>query len=258
MTVELTEKQKERTRKNLVGVHPHLVQVVERAAELSPVPFVVTEGLRTLDRQKELKKAGKSWTVDSRHLTGHAVDLVDADNFGYEMPDMKAIATAMRAAGSELGIPIEWGANKKYGGDWKTVNDTPHFQLPKSSYPASGVGAGTKALEVAGKVVASRVVQTLTVGTGTAAALGAQEGAEKVAATPAPVIDPSAWATLPSPPASVTDTLGKAGEWKGAGQTAMSFFDFAQTNPYLFAAIAATVVICFVGPGIARKFGWEI
>ncbi len=249
MSVELTEKQKERTRKNLVGVHPHLVQVVERAAELSPVPFVVTEGLRTLDRQKQLKAAGKSWTLNSRHLTGHAVDIVDADDFKYDMPDMTKIKTAMFAAADELGVPLDWG------GDWKQ-RDTPHFELRKSAYPASGVGTTTKVLEVAGKVVANRAV--LTLGTATGAVVGAQEAAKDVAATPpAPSVDPSAWATLPAPPVPITDTLGKAGEWKGAGQSAMSFVDFAQTNPYLFGAIVATVAALFIGPRIAKRLGWE-
>jgi peptidoglycan L-alanyl-D-glutamate endopeptidase CwlK len=118
--IELTEKQKERTRRNLVGVHPHLVQVVERASEISPVPFVVTEGLRTLDRQRQLKKAGKSWTLNSRHLTGHAVDVVDADDFKYDIPDMTKIKEAMFSAAEELKIPLVWG------GDWKQ-RDTPHF-----------------------------------------------------------------------------------------------------------------------------------
>jgi len=237
----------ERSRRNLVGVHPHLVQVVERAAELSTVPFVVTEGLRTLDRQRQLKAAGKSWTLNSRHLTGHAVDVVDADDFKYDIPDMTKIKVAMFGAATELGIPLVWG------GDWKQ-RDTPHFELDKRSYPASGVGVGTKVLEVAGKVVANRAVLT-TAATG--AALGAQEAAKEVASTPVAATDPSAWATLPAPPAPVTDTLGKAGEWKGAGQTAMSFFDFAQTQPYLFGAIALTVAVLIFGPRIAKRLGWE-
>lgn len=235
----------ERSKKNLVGVHPHLVQVVERAAEISTVPFVVTEGLRTLDRQKQLKAAGKSWTLNSRHLTGHAVDLVDADDFKYDIPDMTRIKDAMFGASNELGIPLVWG------GDWKQ-KDTPHFELDKRSYPASGVGVGTKAMEVAGKVAASRVVLTTAAGS---VAVGAQEATKDVAATTA--VDPSAWATLPSPPAPVTDTLGKAGEWKGAGQTAMSFWDFAQSQPYLFGAIVLTVAILIFGPRLARRFGWE-
>jgi len=237
----------ERSRKNLVGVHPHLVQVVERASEISPVPFVVTEGLRTLDRQKQLVKAGKSWTLNSRHLTGHAIDVVDADDFKYDIPDMTRIKDAMFAAGNELGIPLIWG------GDWKQ-RDTPHFELPASSYPASGVGAGQKVLEVAGKVAASRVVLTTAAG---GVAVGAQEATKDVAATQAPAVDPSSWATIPAPPAPVTDALGNADKWKGTGHSAMSFWDFAHSQPYLFGAIALTVAILVFGPRLARRFGWE-
>ncbi|CAN1724449.1 peptidoglycan LD-endopeptidase CwlK [Hyphomicrobium sp. 1Nfss2.1] len=248
MSIELTEKQKERTRKNLIGVHPHLVQVVERAQEITTVPFVVTEGLRTLDRQKQLKAAGKSWTLNSRHLTGHAVDLVDADDFKYDIPDMTKIHDAMLGASKELGIPLVWG------GDWKQ-RDTPHFELDKRSYPSNGVGTTTRVLETAAKVAANRVVLT---GAAGGAVVGAQEAAEKVAATPTPVIDPTPLATLPSPPLHVTENLSRAGEWKGAGQTAMSFIDFAQSQPYLFGALALTVAILLFGPRIAKRLGWEV
>src|SRR5690554_1494796 len=98
----------ERTRKNLQGVHVDLVRVVERAAEISSVPIVVTVGLRNLDRQKQLVAAGKSWTRDSRHLTGHAIDVVDANDFTYDIPDMDHIATAMKQAAAELKVPIVW------------------------------------------------------------------------------------------------------------------------------------------------------
>ena len=62
--------------KKLVGVNPNLVAVVKRAIQLSDVDFRVTEGLRTKARQTELLKQGKTQTMNSRHLTGHAVDLV--------------------------------------------------------------------------------------------------------------------------------------------------------------------------------------
>lgn len=139
----------ERSIKALAGVHPDLVRVVERAALLTDVPIVVTEGLRTAARQKELVSAGRSWTQNSRHLTGHAVDLVDGDNFGYDIPDMDKIAKAMKEAASECGVSIVWG------GDWKS-RDTPHFELDRSAYPASGVTVGTQVAEVAGKVVTAR------------------------------------------------------------------------------------------------------
>jgi len=65
----------QRSRDKLAGVHPDLVRVVERAIELTEIDFVVTEGLRTVERQKQLVAAGASATMNSRHITGHAVDV---------------------------------------------------------------------------------------------------------------------------------------------------------------------------------------
>lgn len=64
-----------RSERNLQGVNKDLVKVVRRAAELSEIPFTVTEGLRTIERQRQLVAKGASKTMKSRHLTGHAVDL---------------------------------------------------------------------------------------------------------------------------------------------------------------------------------------
>lgn len=122
----------QRSLDSLRGVHPDLVRVVHRALELTGVDFTVIEGLRSIERQRELVKSGASQTMNSRHLTGHAVDMVNiagkVANWG--RPQNKAIADAMLAAGAELGIPVEWGGN------WKTFKDTPHFQLPWKHYPA--------------------------------------------------------------------------------------------------------------------------
>lgn len=120
-----------RTLKNLLEVHPDLVKVVHRAREISPVEFVVTGGRRTLARQRQLLKAGAARTLDSRHLTGHAVDLAAkvAGQVRWDWPLYSQLATAMKTAARELGVPIEWG------GDWKTFKDGPHFQLPRSTYP---------------------------------------------------------------------------------------------------------------------------
>ena len=116
----------ERSRKNLEGVHPHLVAVVEKARE--KVDFLVTEGLRTKERQAFLVKSGKSQTQNSRHLYGLAVDLCDCDGC-YDIPDMHEIAKAMKAAAIELEVPIRWG------GDWKTFKDTPHFERLSRAVP---------------------------------------------------------------------------------------------------------------------------
>lgn len=114
----------------LKGVHPDLVKVVQHAIEISEVDFTVLEGLRSIERQQALVKAGASQTLKSRHLTGHAVDLgawVD-DQVDWSWPLYTKIAKAMEAAAAECNIPIEWGGN------WK-MRDGPHFQLPWKEYP---------------------------------------------------------------------------------------------------------------------------
>lgn len=116
----------------LQGVHPDLVRVVQRAIELTTVDFTITEGLRTVERQEELFKAGASTTMNSRHLTGHAVDLAAlvGGKVRWDWPLYFKIAEAMREASKLEGVPIEWG------GDWKKFKDGPHFQLPHKDYPA--------------------------------------------------------------------------------------------------------------------------
>lgn len=122
----------ERSEKNLQGVNPALIAVVRRALELSPVDFGITEGLRTMERQREMVRTGKSQTLKSRHLTGHAVDVVAylGANISWEWKYYEQIAAAFKQAGKELGTVIEWG------GDWKTLKDGPHFQLSVKDFPA--------------------------------------------------------------------------------------------------------------------------
>lgn len=115
----------------LEGVHPDLVRVVNRAIELSEVDFAVVEGLRTQARQKQLVQAGASQTMDSRHLTGHAVDLAPyiGGQIRWDWPPFYKIADAMKAAAKELGVSLNWG------GDWTTLKDGPHWQLDRREYP---------------------------------------------------------------------------------------------------------------------------
>ncbi len=113
--------------KKLEGVKKPLVDVVKRAIELSSVDFGVSEGLRTLERQKQLYEAKKSLTMNSRHLTGDAVDVyawVDGYvnwNFHY----YEEIAKAFFQAAKELNVEIEWG------GSWEKFKDGVHFQLKR-------------------------------------------------------------------------------------------------------------------------------
>jgi len=115
----------------LKGVHGDLVRVVKRAAELSPTPFIITEGLRTLERQKELVAKGASKTMNSRHLTGHAIDFVPVvgGQITWKWPAFHPIAAAFKQAAKELKVRIVWG------GDWRTFKDGPHIELDRKAYP---------------------------------------------------------------------------------------------------------------------------
>lgn len=66
----------QRSLNNLKGVHSDLVKEVRRALEISELDFTVIEGVRTKERQAQLFKQGATKTMNSRHLTGHAVDIV--------------------------------------------------------------------------------------------------------------------------------------------------------------------------------------
>lgn len=68
-------------------------------------------GLRSKERQAQLVKEKKSTTKNSRHLTGHAVDLAAwVDNtISWEWKYYYQIADAMKKAAEELKISIEWG-----------------------------------------------------------------------------------------------------------------------------------------------------
>lgn len=123
----LNDKSKER----LGYINHDLASVVEKCAEITEVPFQVSEGLRSIKRQRELVASGASKTMKSRHLTGHAVDLVAYDNgeVTWRMPFYKQLAGYMKQAADKCGVPIEWG------GDWVFFKDGPHFQLPWAAYP---------------------------------------------------------------------------------------------------------------------------
>jgi peptidoglycan L-alanyl-D-glutamate endopeptidase CwlK len=128
MTFRLSQKSIDR----LSGVHPDLVAVVKRALEITEVDFAVLEGVRSRARQEQLFKQKATKTMNSRHLTGHAVDLGAYVGGGirWDWPLYYQIADAMKAAAAELEIPLTWG------GDWKTFPDGPHFELPWKQYPA--------------------------------------------------------------------------------------------------------------------------
>lgn len=122
----------QRSERALEGVHPDLVRVVRHALLLSPVDFVVIEGLRTPARQQELLNSGKTRTLNSRHLSGHAVDVVPLVNGTIPWEDWSAfeqVSVAMKQAARASGVPLIWG------GDWVTFRDGPHYELYRGAYP---------------------------------------------------------------------------------------------------------------------------
>ena len=113
---------------------------MDRALQEAPFAFVVTEGLRTIERQRELVRVGASNILNSRHLTGHAVDLVpyvDIDKDGrveveemYAWPLYHKLAPAIKAAAATEKVAIVGG------GDWRSFKDGPHWELDRRVYPA--------------------------------------------------------------------------------------------------------------------------
>lgn len=130
--------------KRLEGVHPHLVEVVKRAIQLSRVDFSVLEGIRSKLRQAELYNQGRTtpgpivtWVMTSNHFVnpktgyGHAVDLVPYPLDWNDLAKFDEISRAMFAAADELRTPIRWGADWNRDGKprQRGETDSPHFEL---------------------------------------------------------------------------------------------------------------------------------
>ena len=112
--------------------HPDLKKVAVRALELSPYDFGITEGVRTIERQKELVASGASKTMNSRHIenadgVSEALDIAIYLDSGltWEIGYYRKVAQSFFTAAIELGIQIEWG------GLWRTFVDGVHFELKR-------------------------------------------------------------------------------------------------------------------------------
>lgn len=154
----MTFRLSKRSLNRLDGVHDDLKRVVMRAIEITPNDFTVLEGLRGLARQEQLVAEGASRTMNSRHLTGHAVDLgvLSGRRVSWHWPHYFALAETMKTAAAECGVSVEWGgawgtcladypdpaaASAQYVAERRAIGrlafiDGPHFQLPWGSYPA--------------------------------------------------------------------------------------------------------------------------
>lgn len=170
----------DRSLRNLHGIHPDLRRVMDRALQESPLDFIVIEGLRTKERQAELVKSGASRTMNSRHITGHAVDILPIGPNGprFDWPLYHKIAPAIKAAAKAEGVKITWG------GDWKSFPDGPHFELERRAYPAKEFQSAEQPVER--KITQSKTMQAsaaeIAAGTATVAtAVGALDGDAQIA-----------------------------------------------------------------------------
>ena len=125
----------------LEGVHHDLVMVVQRAIEITPLDFGISEGLRNSERQQALFDSGASTTLKSRHLTGHAIDLVcyfEGEVSWHIGHYQRLHEEAMDVAANELDINIVWGADWDDDGDYTDQKfiDGCHWELSRKEYPA--------------------------------------------------------------------------------------------------------------------------
>ena len=95
--------------------------------------FVVTETMRSYERQRELFDAGKSRTMHSNHLIGKAVDVAPVKLYsdgkvteiGLSEEDKKLEAWKVLGALAEK-YGVGWGGS--HNGKWTDYEDFPHLE----------------------------------------------------------------------------------------------------------------------------------
>lgn len=110
-----------KSKKKMEGIHPDLIKILNAA--IKRYDFTVLEGLRTKERQRELVDTGKSQTMNSKHLTGHAVDLAPWPIDWNDTSRFKDMLLIVLEEASQMGIGL------RIGGNWKSFKDYPHIEL---------------------------------------------------------------------------------------------------------------------------------
>lgn len=120
-----------RSKKNLAGLHPDLVKLMQYSIRHSAIDFAIIEGVRPITRQARLVASKASTTMNSRHLTGHAVDVACFfdGKISWHFGHYNHLAQMIKKFASDLGIAIQWG------GDWQNIKDGVHYQLAWQEYP---------------------------------------------------------------------------------------------------------------------------
>ena len=127
-----------RSQRQLIGVNPYLAFAVYEAIKITKQDFGIIKngGLRSEQDQDDLYAQGRTtpgiivtWTRESNHEEGNAVDLVPFvnGNFTWEDKYFAEIAEAMKIVIAFHELPIEW----LY--DVKGI-DKPHWQVTTDFY----------------------------------------------------------------------------------------------------------------------------
>lgn len=114
-----------RSLQNIKGIDYRLIILIGLMLDDSPYDFVVTEGLRTNERQKQLVAEGKSKTMNSKHLTGKAFDIaiLKDGEITWDIKYYREFANVIMQLAHRLGFNIECGAY------WQSFVDGPHIQI---------------------------------------------------------------------------------------------------------------------------------
>ena len=116
---------------NLKGVDHRLQDLAFKVVQTYDCS--VLSGLRTEAEQQKLVADGDSWTMNSRHLEGYAIDLAPYPIDWKDKVRFYHFAGYVMATAQSMGIPIRWG------GDWnRNLNlhdqkkfDLVHFEIPR-------------------------------------------------------------------------------------------------------------------------------
>lgn len=123
----------------LAAIDPTLAQLMTAVEAQHPDAFEIGEGMRDIETQRQNVAKGASQTMNSKHLTGNAVDIVlgadqGAPNWNFE--DYRPIADTAKVTAAAMGIP-----DFVWGGDWKSLRDGVHFQVGGPPMPPGEGGA---------------------------------------------------------------------------------------------------------------------
>lgn len=113
-----------------------LQSIFYHAIKISKIDFGITEGYRSVERQKQLLAEGKTKVEFGKHneVPSLAVDIVPKVNgkSDYSIPVLSYIAGLVDAIAYQMGYNIRWGGNWDSDGEMltdQTFDDLPHFEL---------------------------------------------------------------------------------------------------------------------------------